>query len=89
MITLCIPIDRRRKYFSSPALITLHEKSSLQLFLLGICFVAGIVVCIGSTEMHPETDKLDGFDAFFSQKMAEFEVPGAVTLRLVYMKKEI
>ena len=54
------------------------KKSSLIIFLIAICFVAGIIVCFWSAEMHRETDKIDGFDAFFSEKMAEFEVPGAV-----------
>ncbi len=53
-------------------------KTPLGLLLLTIFLVACLVICFGSAEMRQENDKFDGFDDFFSQKMTEFEVPGAV-----------
>ncbi|MFH0966931.1 MAG: serine hydrolase domain-containing protein [Methanobacteriota archaeon] len=46
--------------------------------LLMACLVAGTALCVGDPGLDNNTEKLDGFDDFFSQKMAEFEVPGAV-----------
>lgn len=41
--------------------------------ILVLLFACGI-----SADTIPPTDKLDGFDEFFTQKMADFDVPGAV-----------
>ena len=45
---------------------------------LAACFVAGMVFLTGCTSVPPKTGKLDNFDAFVTEKMAEYEVPGAV-----------
>ncbi len=46
------------------------------------CLVAGLIFCAGCTSTtgstQQKTKNLDGFDDFVSQKMAEYEVPGAV-----------
>ncbi|WP_321507740.1 serine hydrolase [uncultured Methanoregula sp.] len=48
-------------------------------FLFFVAFlVAGMVFCAGCESTKQKTGKLDGFDDFVTQKMAEYEVPGAV-----------
>ncbi|MDD4127318.1 MAG: serine hydrolase [Methanomicrobium sp.] len=45
------------------------------------CLLAVIIICAGclsTADTAQKTDKLDGFDDFVSQKMTEYEVPGAV-----------
>ena len=59
---------------------------------LAAFFVAGMVLCAGCTSTSQKTTgNLDGFDNFVSQKMAEYEVPGAVVAivendTVVYLK---
>ncbi|MDD1687918.1 serine hydrolase domain-containing protein [Methanoregula sp.] len=61
------------------------KKTSLRyaFLILAACLVAGMVFiagCTGTqkTSTSANADKLDGFDAFVTGKMAEYEVPGAV-----------
>jgi len=54
------------------------RRSSLRYLLLAICFIAGIFACLGYAEVIQENNKFDGLDAFITQKMDEYEVPGAV-----------
>ena len=46
------------------------------------CLLAGLIFCAGCTgttgPTQPQTRNLEGLDDFISQKMAEYEVPGAV-----------
>ncbi|MDD1682269.1 MAG: beta-lactamase family protein, partial [Methanoregula sp.] len=46
------------------------------------CLLAGLIFCAGCTgttgPTQPQTQNLEGLDDFISQKMAEYEVPGAV-----------
>lgn len=46
--------------------------------LIAACLVASTVFYAGCASTSQNTGKLDGFDDFFTQKMAEYEVPGAV-----------
>jgi CubicO group peptidase (beta-lactamase class C family) len=46
--------------------------------ILASCIVVGMVFCAGCENKKQSTGKLDGFDNFVTQKMAEYEVPGAV-----------
>ena len=53
----------------------------LTFLILAFCLITGMVFCPGCTNMAGTTQKtgnLDGFEDFFTQKMAEYEVPGAV-----------
>jgi CubicO group peptidase (beta-lactamase class C family) len=59
------------------------------------CLVAGLIFCTGCTSStgpaQQNTGKPDGFDDFVSQKMTEYEVPGAVVGiveddKVVYLK---
>ncbi|MHB8163517.1 MAG: serine hydrolase domain-containing protein [Methanoregula sp.] len=56
------------------------SKSSLRyaLLFLAAFLVAGMIICAGCTSAPQKTQKLDGFDAVVTAKMAEYEVPGAV-----------
>lgn len=46
--------------------------------ILVACLVVGLVFCAGCEGTKQKVGKLDGFDDFINQKMAEYEVPGAV-----------
>jgi CubicO group peptidase (beta-lactamase class C family) len=49
--------------------------------ILAACLVAGMICwsgCTSTAGTMQQTGKLDGFDDFVSQKMTEYEVPGAV-----------
>jgi len=73
------------------------NNSSLRLAFLftAACLVAGLVFCAGCTSTTApapqKTGNLDGFDDFVTQKMTEYEVPGAVVGiveddKVVYLK---
>ncbi len=53
-------------------------QNTFRRLFFAICFISAIFVCFGYADIHQEADKLDGFDTFFSQKMVDYEVPGAV-----------
>ena len=46
--------------------------------IVAACFVVGMIVCAGCTSATAKFGKIDGFGEFVTQKMAEYEVPGAV-----------
>jgi CubicO group peptidase (beta-lactamase class C family) len=48
------------------------------LFILAVGMVAGTIFLAGCVSTDQKTGKLDGFDTFVTQKMAEYNVPGAV-----------
>lgn len=52
--------------------------SSLRWSLLILCLAGGMSFCSSSAENGLPSEKLDGFEDFFNQTMAAYEVPGAV-----------
>ncbi len=63
-------------------------------FVIAVCLMAVMVFfagCSSTENTAPKTGKLDNFDDFVTQKMAEYEVPGAVVGiveddKVVYLK---
>lgn len=48
------------------------------LIVLVAAVIAGMILCAGCTGTPADAKKLAGFDEFVTEKMAEYEVPGAV-----------